>query len=105
MLRTFFCADMDVFALIPIHIALDAEGGAYMFFAVHELTHKIKSENADAYRLLSDFVLDKLEESELYQSLSQGEGSTIPRRCIREAVYQPIRYAVQHRRCGKRDRG
>ena len=80
MLRTFLCADMDVFALIPIHIALDAEGGAYMFFAVHELTHKIKSENADAYRLLSDFVLDKLEESELYQSLSQGEGSTLEER-------------------------
>ena len=80
MLRTFLCTDMDVFALIPIHIALDAEGGAYMFFAVHELTHKIKSENADAYRLLSDFVLDKLEESELYQSLSQGEGSTLEER-------------------------
>ena len=89
MLRTFFCADMDVFALIPIHIALDAEGGAYMFFAVHELTHKIKSENADAYRLLSDFVLDKLEESELYQSLSQGEGSTLEERIASvQALYE-----------------
>lgn len=89
MLRTFLCADMDVFALIPIHIALDAEGGAYMFFAVHELTHKIKSENADAYRLLSDFVLDKLEESELYQSLSQGEGSTLEERIASvQALYE-----------------
>ena len=80
---------MDVFALIPIHIALDAEGGAYMFFAVHELTHKIKSENADAYRLLSDFVLDKLEESELYQSLSQGEGSTLEERIASvQALYE-----------------
>ena len=89
MLRTFLCTDMDVFALIPIHIALDAEGGAYMFFAVHELTHKIKSENADAYRLLSDFVLDKLEESELYQSLSQGEGSTLEERIASvQALYE-----------------
>lgn len=80
---------MDVFALIPIHIALDAEGGAYMFFAVHELTHKIKSENADAYRLLSDFVLDKLEESELYQSLSQGEGSALEERIASvQALYE-----------------
>lgn len=63
-----------------IHVALDAEGGAYLFFAVHELTHKLRAENADAYAALEAFVLNKLETSELYGALTQGEGGTLEER-------------------------
>lgn len=63
-----------------IHVALDAEGGAYLFFAVHELTHKLRAENADAYAALEAFVLNKLEASELYGALTQGEGGTLEER-------------------------
>ena len=63
-----------------IHVALDAEGGAYLFFAVHELTHRLRAENADAYAALEAFVLNKLEASELYGALTQGEGGTLEER-------------------------
>ena len=63
-----------------IHVALDAEGGAYLFFAVHELTHKLRAENANAYAALEAFVLNKLEASELYGALTQGEGGTLEER-------------------------
>ena len=63
-----------------IHVALDAEGGAYLFFGVHELTHKLRAENADAYAALEAFVLNKLEASELYGALTQGEGGTLEER-------------------------
>ena len=63
-----------------IHVALDAEGGAYLFFAVHELTHKLRAENANAYAALEAFVLNKLETSELYGALTQGEGGTLEER-------------------------
>ena len=63
-----------------IHVALDAEGGAYLFFAVHELTHKLRAENADAYAALEAFVLNKLETSKLYGALTQGEGGTLEER-------------------------
>lgn len=63
-----------------IHVALDAEGGAYLFFGVHELTHKLRAENADAYAALEAFVLNKLETSKLYGALTQGEGGTLEER-------------------------
>ena len=63
-----------------IHVALDAEGGAYLFFAVHELTHRLRAENADAYAALEAFVLNRLEASELYGALAQGEGGTLEER-------------------------
>lgn len=63
-----------------IHVALDAEGGAYLFFAVHELTHKLRAGNANAYAALEAFVLNKLEASELYGALTQGEGGTLEER-------------------------
>lgn len=63
-----------------IHVALDAEGGAYLFFAVHELTHRLRAENADAYAALEAFVLNKLETSKLYGALTQGEGGTLEER-------------------------
>ena len=59
-----------------IHVALDAEEGAYMFFAVHELVHKIETESSEMYTILHDFVIDKLNANNLYAQLSKGEGNT-----------------------------
>lgn len=63
-----------------IHVALDAEEGAYMFFAVHELVHKIETESSEMYTILHDFVIDKLNANDLYAQLSKGEGNTFDER-------------------------
>ncbi|MBQ5587591.1 MAG: hypothetical protein IIU73_03125, partial [Selenomonadales bacterium] len=63
-----------------VHVALDAEGGAYMFFAVHELVHKIETESPEMYTMLRDFVVDRLNANELYALLPKGEGNTFEQR-------------------------
>lgn len=63
-----------------IHVALDAEEGAYMFFAVHELVHKIETESPEMYTIFRDFVIDKLNANDLYAQLSRGEGNTFDER-------------------------
>lgn len=62
-----------------IHIGLDADKGAYMFFAVHEMTHMLEHENPDAYAMLRDFVLEKLASSTFYKGLTI-QGNTLEER-------------------------
>ena len=50
-----------------------------MFFAVHELTHKIKNDNAESYAALRDFVTERLNGSEDYKGLSFA-GNTLAER-------------------------
>ena len=62
-----------------IHLALDADEGAYMFFAVHELTHKIQNDNPAAYQMLKDFIAEKLNGDTAYGSMSYS-GNTLEER-------------------------
>lgn len=44
-----------------IVIALDAKSGAYLFWAGHELVHKIKAQSVENYNTIRDFVVMQLE--------------------------------------------
>lgn len=47
-----------------IVVALDAKDGAYLYWAGHELTHKMRRWSPDRYAELRDFVLSELEKTD-----------------------------------------
>lgn len=46
-----------------ITLALDAQEGAYLYAAMHELTHALKNENAQSWEGFQAFVLEALEKN------------------------------------------